>query len=56
MESIIDKDHVSPEALDPDKHETEEQSTDRRMNEIANKAAAKGMDRQQQEDRSIFTK
>ena len=55
MESIIDnKDHVRPahNALNTDvgKDETEEQSADRRMNEVANKAAGRGLERQRQDE------
>jgi hypothetical protein len=56
-------DHVSPahNALDPDtiqkNHETETESADRRMNDIANKAAVKGVNRQQKyESGEIFSK
>ena len=53
MESIVnDKNFVRPahDALNTDKNETEEQSADRRMNEIANKAAGKGLERQRQDE------
>jgi hypothetical protein len=53
MESIVnDKNYVRPshDALNTDKHETEAESADRRMNEIANKAAGRGMERQRQDE------
>jgi hypothetical protein len=59
METLIDdKDHARPshEALNTDEHETEAESADRRMNEIANKAAGKGLQRQRQDGPDIFTK
>jgi hypothetical protein len=63
MDSLIDeKNHARPshEALNTDTikpdQETEAQAADRRMNEIANKAAGRGIQRQAQDDRDIFTK
>jgi hypothetical protein len=63
MESIVnDKSFVRPahEALNTDNvkktEETEAESADRRMNEIANKAAGKGLQREHDDDRDIFTK
>jgi hypothetical protein len=59
METSVDeKDHARPshEALNTDVHETEEQTADRRMNEIANKAAGKGLARERRDGPDIFTK
>lgn len=60
MESFVDdKNHARPshESVDPNKNdETEEQSADRRMNEIANKAAGKGLARERVDGADIFTK
>ena len=58
MRSLVDeKDHTVPahNALNTDtvkvnENETEQQSADRRMNEIANKAAGKGLERQRQDE------
>ena len=59
----IEKDHVSPahNALDTDAvkpaSETEAEAADRRMNELANKAAGKGLERERQsESNQIFDK
>jgi len=66
METFVDeKSHARPshDALNTDKEvsvtntpESEAEKADQRMNEIANKAASKGMNRQHQDDREIFTK
>ena len=58
MRSLVDeKDHTVPahNALNTDtvkvnETESEQQSADRRMNEIANKAAGKGLERQRQDE------
>ncbi len=57
MESIIDnKDHVRPahNALNTDTvkdaETTPEEEADRRMNEVANKAAGRGLERQRQDE------
>jgi hypothetical protein len=61
----IDKDHVATahNALNTDtvkpepENETDQQATDRRMNEIANKAAGKGLERERTyESGEIFSK
>ena len=65
MRSLVDeKDHTVPahNALNTDtvkvnENETEAEAADRRMNEVANKAAGKGMERQRQDEAGkIFSK
>ena len=59
MESILEKDHNRPahNSLNTDATKTDESATEK-MNEVANKAAGKGLERQRQDesDRNIFTK
>ena len=65
MESILEKDHNRPahnslntDATKNDDSLSNSEAADKRMNEIANKAAGKGLERQRQDesDKNIFTK
>ncbi len=59
MESILEKDHNRPahNSLNTDSTKTDETANEK-MNEVANKAAGKGLERQRQDesDNNIFTK
>jgi hypothetical protein len=59
MESILEKDHNRPahDALNTDATKTDESASEK-MNEVANKAAGRGLERQRQDesDKNIFTK
>lgn len=59
MESILEKDHNRPahNSLNTDATKTDKSASER-MNEVANKAAGKGLERQRQDesDHNLFTK